>query len=362
MRSLRYLLAVSRERSFTGAAVSLQVSQPALSQAIARTEQLVGGRLVLRDARGVAREGSALTPAGQALVADATRITELLDRALVRARRIAEEGERERLAVGIGTSTPRWVSTRLVQASQESPDLDVVLRHVPWGREVASLADGRVDVVFLNAGPDEVLDARVRAVHVADTQRVAVFAAGHRLAGETSIDIADLDDEPIVDAGYDREVWLVEPRPSGAVPRVVGPPAAERRGDARPRRLRTGDGHHRGGRRRRATAPTTSPSCRCGGWTRCGSCCWRSPTTNGRRWRTCWPRSRGPPVRGGGAHTEKEYSVVVVNSAPGRSTESPSSGWFTASGSSCVSRQSASPWRTGRPWIVRHAPVRKFPV
>jgi DNA-binding transcriptional LysR family regulator len=225
VRSLRYLLAVSRERSFTGAAVSLQVSQPALSQAIARTEQLVGGRLVLRDARGVAREGSALTPAGQALVADATRITELLDRALVRARRIAEEGERERLAVGIGTSTPRWVSTRLVQASQESPDLDVVLRHVPWGQEVASLADGRVDVVFLNAGPDEVLDARVRAVHVADTQRVAVFAAGHRLAGETSIDIADLDDEPIVDAGYDREVWLVEPRPSGAVPRVVGPPA-----------------------------------------------------------------------------------------------------------------------------------------
>ena len=225
MRSLRYLLAVSRERSFTGAAASLQVSQPALSQAIARTEQLVGGRLVLRDARGVAREGSALTPAGQALVADATRITELLDRALVRARRIAEEGERERLAVGIGTSTPRWVSTRLVQASQESPDLDVVLRHVPWGQEVAGLADGRVDVVFLNAGPDEVLDARVRAVHVADTQRVAVFAAGHRLAGETSIDIADLDDEPIVDAGYDREVWLVEPRPSGAIPRVVGPPA-----------------------------------------------------------------------------------------------------------------------------------------
>ena len=225
MRSLRYLLAVSRERSFTGAAASLQVSQPALSQAIARTEQLVGGRLVVRDARGVAREGSALTPAGQALVADATRITELLDRALVRARRIAEEGERERLAVGIGTSTPRWVSTRLVQASQESPDLDVVLRHVPWGQEVAGLADGRVDVVFLNAGPDEVLDARVRAVHVADTQRVAVFAAGHRLAGETSIDIADLDDEPIVDAGYDREVWLVEPRPSGAIPRVVGPPA-----------------------------------------------------------------------------------------------------------------------------------------
>jgi LysR family transcriptional regulator, benzoate and cis,cis-muconate-responsive activator of ben and cat genes len=226
VRSLRYLLAVARERSFTAAAASLRVSQPALSQSIARTEQLVGGRLVVRDARGVAREGSALTPAGQALVADATRVAELLDRALVRARRIAAEGERERLAVGIGTSTPRWVSTRLVQASQESPDLDVVLRHVPWGREVAGLVDGEVDVVFLHAAAGEALDERVRAVHVADVARVAVFAAGHRLAGAASLDIADLDEEPIVDAASDRETWLVEPRPSGALPRVVGPPAA----------------------------------------------------------------------------------------------------------------------------------------
>lgn len=224
-RSLRYLLAVARERSFTAAAASLQVSQPALSQAIARMETLVGGRLVVRDARGVAREGSALTPAGEALVADAGRVTELLDRALVRARRIAEEGERERVAVGIGTSTPRWVSTRLVQASQESPELDVVLRHVPWGQEVASLIDGKVDVVFQNLAPGENLDPRVRGVHVADTERVAVFTADHRLATAGVIDIAELDDEPIVDAASDREVWLVDPRPSGAVPRTVGPPA-----------------------------------------------------------------------------------------------------------------------------------------
>ncbi|WP_432511323.1 LysR family transcriptional regulator [Kineococcus sp. SYSU DK001] len=224
-RSLRYLLAVARERSFTAAAASLQVSQPALSQAIARVENLVGGRLVVRDARGVAREGSPLTPAGQALLADAHRITELLDRALVRARRLAEAGERERLTVGIGTSTPRWVSTRLVEAAQESPELDVVLRHVPWGREVTDLAAGLVDVAFVQLPPGRDPDPRVRAVTVAEVDRVAVFARAHALAGEPSLSIADLDDEPIVDAGSDRDVWLVDPRPSGAAPVVVGPPA-----------------------------------------------------------------------------------------------------------------------------------------
>ena len=225
VRSLRYLLAVARERGFTAAAVSLQVSQPALSQAIARLEQLVGGRLVVRDARGVAREGPALTPAGQALAADAARVVEQLDRALVRARRLATEVGRQRVTVGIGTSTPRWVSTRLVKASQDSPDLDVVLRHVPWGRELASLGDGTVDVVFRHAARGEELDPRLRVAEVADAPRVAVFAAHHPLAGRASIGIGELDDEPILDAGSDRETWLVQPRPSGALPVVVGPPA-----------------------------------------------------------------------------------------------------------------------------------------
>ncbi|MEW1958838.1 LysR family transcriptional regulator [Kineococcus sp. NPDC059986] len=224
-RSLRYLSAVARERSFTTAAASLQVSQPALSQAIARLESIVGGRLVVRDARGVAREGSALTPAGQALLADAAHVTEVLDRALARARRIAEAGERERVTVGIGTSTPRWVSTRLVEAAHESPQLDVVLRHVPWGRELRDLSDGSVDVVFLHLQPGQEPGPGLRTAHVSDVDRVAVFAAGHRLAGAASLSVAELDDEPIVDAGSDRDVWLVDPRPSGASPVAVGPPA-----------------------------------------------------------------------------------------------------------------------------------------
>ncbi|MEZ0491822.1 LysR family transcriptional regulator [Kineococcus sp. TBRC 1896] len=225
VRSLRYLVAVARERSFTTAAALLQVSQPALSQAIARMEALVGGRLVVRDARGVAREGPALTPAGQALLADAAHVGEVLDRALARARRAAAAGERERLTVGIGTSTPRRVSTRLVEATRESPLLDVVLRHVPWGRELQDLRDGSVDVVFLHLAPGQGVDPRLRTAHVSDVERVAVFAGGHRLAGAGSLSVAELDDEPIVDAGSDRDVWLVDPRPSGVSPVVVGPPA-----------------------------------------------------------------------------------------------------------------------------------------
>lgn len=225
VRSLRYLLAVSRERSFTGAAASLDISQPALSQAIARLEQLVGGRLVVRDARGVAREGPALTLAGQSLAADAASVVEQLDRALVRARRTAAEGDRERLTVGIGTSTPRRVSTALVRAAGERPRLDIVLRHVPWGQELPSLNAGAVDVVFAHLADGQLPAGRVRVSEVAAVPRTAVFAVGHRLAGREGITMADIAREPILDAGSDRDVWLVDPRPTGPMPPVLGPAA-----------------------------------------------------------------------------------------------------------------------------------------
>ncbi len=72
---------------------------------------------------------------------------------------------------------------RLVEAAQESPQLDVVLRHVPWGREVHDLSDGSVDVVFLHFAPGQDPDPLLRTARVSDVDRVAVFARGHRLAG-----------------------------------------------------------------------------------------------------------------------------------------------------------------------------------
>jgi DNA-binding transcriptional LysR family regulator len=221
VRLLRYLLAVEAERSFTAAAAALGVSQPALSQGVRRLEEAVGSRLVVRGARGVPRDGSALTPAGASLCADARAITEHLDRALARARRLAADAERTRLTVGIGTSTPRRVSTGLLQALHEQPDLEVVFRHVPWGQEREHLRDGRVDLVFLHV-PDAAAVPPAAAV-VALVERVAVFCADHPLAGRASVSVEDLAEEPILDAGSDRATWLVEPRPGARTPPVVGP-------------------------------------------------------------------------------------------------------------------------------------------
>jgi len=69
LRQAQYVVAVVDEGSFTAAAASIPVSQPALSQAVAALERELGAPLFHRIGRRVV-----LTPAGEAFVAPARRM------------------------------------------------------------------------------------------------------------------------------------------------------------------------------------------------------------------------------------------------------------------------------------------------
>jgi LysR family transcriptional regulator, hydrogen peroxide-inducible genes activator len=72
LRQLQYAVAVAETKSFRRAAERAHVSQPSLSAQIAELETAIGVRLFERDRRGVL-----VTPAGEELIARATRV--LLD-------------------------------------------------------------------------------------------------------------------------------------------------------------------------------------------------------------------------------------------------------------------------------------------
>ena len=69
LRQAAYVVAVVDEGSFTAAAASIPVSQPALSQAIAALERELGAPLFHRIGRRVV-----LTPAGEAFVGPARQM------------------------------------------------------------------------------------------------------------------------------------------------------------------------------------------------------------------------------------------------------------------------------------------------
>src|SRR5580704_2177847 len=74
---LAMFLVVAREGSFGRAASALLVSQPAVSERMARLEREVGATLFTRGARG-----TTLTAAGEHLVPYANRVSELMGEAV----------------------------------------------------------------------------------------------------------------------------------------------------------------------------------------------------------------------------------------------------------------------------------------
>lgn len=219
LRLLRYFVGLAETRSFTDAARTLHVAQPTLSQGIERLEKIVGTRLVDRGPRGSTRS-VVLTDAGQVLLPAAVDILQRVDRALQSTRSTALSTP---LAVGFGSSTPRDVTSHLLGTGDDL-GITLSLEHVPWGHELERLRSGVLDLCFLQV-PQNFTDPALRVVPLRQVRRVAVFPRLHRLASRAQLALAELDDEPIIDAASDRDYWIVNPRPGRRTPRTVGPAA-----------------------------------------------------------------------------------------------------------------------------------------
>lgn len=81
LRKVRYFLAVAEQLNFGRAAEALHIAQPVLSRQVRALERDLGAALFVRGPRG-----TALTPAGEQLLADAPG---LIDEAAAIRRRVA---------------------------------------------------------------------------------------------------------------------------------------------------------------------------------------------------------------------------------------------------------------------------------
>jgi DNA-binding transcriptional LysR family regulator len=137
---LAALLAVVREGSFGRAASALGVSQPAVSERMARLEREVGSTLFARGARG-----TTLTPAGEQLLPYAHRATGLL-REAVEAVRAFDAAPRLRVAVHV-TFAHRAVP--LVLSALAGLRRSIKVRDAHSDEIISMLLDGVADVGFV---------------------------------------------------------------------------------------------------------------------------------------------------------------------------------------------------------------------
>lgn len=220
LRDLRYFVAAAEYLHFTRAAEALFVTQPALSKQIGLLERQLRTQLFDRDRRGVrlTQTGAALLPAARGMLDSWDDAQQSLAAAM--------QEQEATLVVGISTGVGRGLlpGVRLLLADL-APMMRLRVRQFPWDDPTAGLAaDGttRTDAAFLWLPlPSETV---FEWTEVAVEERLVALPAGHRLAGQESVDFSDLLDEPFLalpaSSGPLRDYWLATDARAGHPVRV----------------------------------------------------------------------------------------------------------------------------------------------
>ncbi|NJL00468.1 MAG: LysR family transcriptional regulator [Spirulinaceae cyanobacterium RM2_2_10] len=144
LSQLRILVAVAAQRNFSAAALQLEISQSAVSHAIAQLESELGINLLTRG-----RQGAVLTPVGEQVLSRAQQILQLLDE-------IGEVANREKGLQGgtVRVASFRSVSTHLLPLAiaafrQDYPNVEVAIaEHDNFMGIEQALRRGHADLGF----------------------------------------------------------------------------------------------------------------------------------------------------------------------------------------------------------------------
>lgn len=184
-RRLRAFVALAEQRNFGRAAREVFTSQQALSKQIATLEAEVGVPLVRRTTRTVE-----LTPDGQLFLAACRESLGALDAGL---EAIRSDPGIVRLGLVV-LAALELTGPILAGFRNRHPATEVVSRQFTFLDPSAGLADRSSDLAIVRL-PITVPDLRAQSLFV--EPRVVAVAADHRLASQSSVEVADLLDERI---------------------------------------------------------------------------------------------------------------------------------------------------------------------
>lgn len=202
LRQLRYFRAVARERSFTRAAGTLRVAQPALSQQIRALEQELGVVLIERSNRT-----GALTEAGVALLARAERIlAEVQDASGEMAAHARLECGVVRIGCALQTLMESTLPALFASFQAQHPGVRVGLDEVHTEQVLQRVGRGEVDLGIVHLGrkgTDRPIGSKGAQPDVALLQLrreplVLIVGPKHRLANRAEVSFRALRDERFV--------------------------------------------------------------------------------------------------------------------------------------------------------------------
>lgn len=184
VRQLRYLQAIARSGSFTGAAEAERVAQPAVSKQIRHLEDELGVALFDRGGRG-----ATLTGEGEVVARYAERVLGLLDelRAELADRAVLERGRLRLCATE--TVMEYLLPAALATLHQRHPRLELSAEMLGTDDAVALLLDRQVDVAIVTL-PLSHADLVVEPLY--SEEIVLLVPEGDPLAGRAAVALHEL--------------------------------------------------------------------------------------------------------------------------------------------------------------------------
>src|SRR4051812_20730978 len=185
LSQIKYFVTLAKTLHFTRAAESCNVSQPALTRAIQKLEQELGGPLFHRE-----RSYTQLTELGQLVLPS-------LERALVAARDARQQADAFRrretspLRIGLEYSVPTSVLTPILSAlRRQNTDIELTLRQGAQGQLCERMLAGEIDLALLINGPD--LPERMHRWEMFTEQYVLLCPPEHRFRDQERIAVHDI--------------------------------------------------------------------------------------------------------------------------------------------------------------------------
>lgn len=197
---LRIFVAVAEHRSFSRAAETLFISQPAVSKAIRELERQLDLPLLEREIAGA--RGVRPTDSGQALLEHARGIF-ALERAAAEDIRARVGLKRGRLTVGASTTIAGyWLPSYVAEFMAGRPAIELEIQTANTRAVSQALIECRMDLALVES---TVEDPRILVTHWRDDPLCIVAHSGSALARKQRPTLADLDGQ----------IWLMREAGSG---------------------------------------------------------------------------------------------------------------------------------------------------
>jgi DNA-binding transcriptional LysR family regulator len=185
-RHLRYFVCVAEELHFGRAAARLFITQPGLSQAIAKLERALQVQLLRRS-----RQGVALTDAGVEFLHYARYLLADMDRARERVRCVGG-GQAEVLRAGVALLAGQVIAPALAAFHADYPGVVLDRTAAVSERLLAQVSDGSLHVAFVHQVPALATLPRVDSEVVRRGRLAVLVSRRHPLAGRASVTLGHL--------------------------------------------------------------------------------------------------------------------------------------------------------------------------